>query len=796
MSKITLSGRNRINKRNSDYDRAKDNGYLGDESDWLNTQKNGVVSVYTVQKTYERDLRKQLYQTLDLVIDVTDLTGTLTITHDAFVTDGSQILTDAKFVDEYGTEYDSLTLNITEDTHDTSYQFNIRYDQANTHKETITIRAELGLFHSEEKIAMVDVTKTYEYFGHLSSAPTGSVYLEGDSFVLNDSTSQYDGRIYSYNSTMHDWVLLSNSGYSNETISYIASLSMHDILSTIPADTLAKSEYGYFNHIIAGVITADYISSKDISSHNYAEDLTGTPVTGYRLEHDGGENNDGEIKSVGGLFANMNVRGALRLWKNNDKDQVGADIEHPALTTVSETIKADPTGVTVANSPTGWDGNNLLSAVSGLTKNRIDSSSGTFGNKNLAFYIYADSLSFALKNAQSENLNASIIPDGISTIRTQNIILPNQINQTVTFYGDTTYIWWEEIGYSGRYISSNVRIYKDGSFWQNVYSSQSVAYESQISKTYSKTITLEAGHTYYIENEGWDLADSSEDYRHIAIQAGSLSYVSPAIYVSDYVSSTGFWIEYSNGTKERFDSGVAYLERMQMSDPVSFDSNNYRVLNDCSNFVNYWSFRDSDNVLHSLETGRTYKITSNNLYIYGNSVIGKYLTRNASSVALIYTYNGTTFRIEMNGSGSYHAYGTIKIAETNTLGVKMMGNYPKEDDTYDCGNSEYRWANVYGYYLWGNLQGGGSTRASKDVLGDFDRNALDIINSTKLVRFIRKDDKSHMPKIGFIAEDTDSDLSGENHDSFIYENCISVLMKAVQELSAKVTELEAKLQDK
>lgn len=48
-------------------------------------------------------------------------------------------------------------------------------------------------------------------------------------------------------------------------------------------------------------------------------------------------------------------------------------------------------------------------------------------------------------------------------------------------------------------------------------------------------------------------------------------------------------------------------------------------------------------------------------------------------------------------------------------------------------------------------------------------------------------------RIGFIADDTDARVAGKNHYIMDLQNCIGVLIKAVQELSQEVEELKKRL---
>lgn len=86
-----------------------------------------------------------------------------------------------------------------------------------------------------------------------------------------------------------------------------------------------------------------------------------------------------------------------------------------------------------------------------------------------------------------------------------------------------------------------------------------------------------------------------------------------------------------------------------------------------------------------------------------------------------------------------------------------------------------------------------SLRSLKENIEPTKVNATDLINSQEIVDFNYKADEDKVHKIGLIADDSDPlflDKKGETVD--LYNTC-GILMKAVQELSKRVEELEQKL---
>lgn len=72
-------------------------------------------------------------------------------------------------------------------------------------------------------------------------------------------------------------------------------------------------------------------------------------------------------------------------------------------------------------------------------------------------------------------------------------------------------------------------------------------------------------------------------------------------------------------------------------------------------------------------------------------------------------------------------------------------------------------------------------------------NAIDLINSTEIVEYNYKSNVEGDTRIGFIADDTDAVFSSSAKNQFDLANTVGVLMKAIQELSAKNIELEARI---
>lgn len=98
------------------------------------------------------------------------------------------------------------------------------------------------------------------------------------------------------------------------------------------------------------------------------------------------------------------------------------------------------------------------------------------------------------------------------------------------------------------------------------------------------------------------------------------------------------------------------------------------------------------------------------------------------------------------------------------------------------------------YYTGGTLYAGAfqstSSRAMKENIHLSKTNALNTINDIKIYDYNFKTDS--VPRVGFIAEDTTTLLSID-HKGMDHANCIGLLLKAVQELQAEITDIRKEL---
>lgn len=175
-------------------------------------------------------------------------------------------------------------------------------------------------------------------------------------------------------------------------------------------------------------------------------------------------------------------------------------------------------------------------------------------------------------------------------------------------------------------------------------------------------------------------------------------------------------------------------------------------------------------------------------------------TKNVNSI--VYSKNAlkitTTDGIYTLGSSSYLPQYSFNFSVVSSVQGAYAKNLLPTDGTLsniggsgsDESGKSMRWGTVFCDTINAINTAPGSKRELKENIHLFDRSALEIVNGTEIVSFNYKEDKNKTPKIGFIADDTDESIAGRNHDLMDYTSCIGVLMKAVQELSKRIDELE------
>ena len=660
------------------------------------------------------------------------------------------------------------------------------------------------------------------------------LFIDGDCCVVryeyNDSTEAYDNyQLNTYVYKNDEWVLGSDedAGQQIQTIyTYMAEAAYYKQSHPefVCEDTIV-GRLGVFGKLKAGILYAAEILANDIRSSNYVES-NGTPTRGYKLEYQGGENGNGMIKSVGGIYKDMNVRGSLNLYMN-DGTNAGADIEHPTLTTVPAS-GGDETGSIALPSPAKWGSSDFYNDTTIPANNIVSVTAGTYGSDTITEVARVTNID---ANASGPYSRSESQGSATSYGETRSYDVNSAVRGTarITVSGQRGYIAMSPTYYK----VSSVRISVNGTL---KYSLQP---EQQTYPSFSLN--------YYWEGEvkaGDQVVISMMPYDSMGFISATFNWSVAAVTFRNYgLNEVGFWIRGTNGWESlgadnQFPSsktlGFTYnnnayassIKHSLVDNIVSYsneyagDGAFYGKTNDLlpdptqtyytdnqgsspvsgTNVGADFPYQDAGHTTYyyeeyPVEIGRTYRLEEMQAYIDGTLRTLALYSRQANSCTISFKGGGSRTLVE----GEYawimksdQTYGlSIRIAQTEA-GVEMMGQYPKAHNAYDIGTPSKAWRSGYFMDVLANGSSIVSARDKKENIEPYKGNALELLRKTEIVQYSYKSDQKHLPHIGFIADDTPKELSGVKQDTMSVGDCIGVLIKAVQELEKELDTLKNK----
>ena len=738
-----------MTKRRSPYDIAVDNGFSGTEAEYEKSIHASVLEVMTTQKTFVKDMSRMDYQDIPMTIKVVNLKGTLSITHD-----GNN--TDIKFVHLVSgveTTVDSISMNITDDTFNAEYSLRVYYA---ADVESVTLTSVLGTSTYIQTLGYTNETKILNYLGAFTSAPTpltlGRYILAGDAYLNIDDTDANYLKILVYSISAPNWVPINNYDLDASSKSEICGKAQEDALSRVEEGTMTKTDYGYFNNVIADIVTAKFLGSKEIELIDDLPNNTKGRIYGgdVDLTQNQGERvgNRGFIQDSDGFFETSQavIKNAKIL---NQMDFTDAEIIHPCFTTVSgHTISK---GTYTLPNKSYWNEGDVT--YSGITDNVLTSVSNSFYG--------------------GTSINRICKCTDTSTV----LISPNtDYSESHAYYYD-----WKYAEVTGTYTIPESGVYSlyarhIGTNWAQ-FSDDGTTY---VYLNGSLIQTNSNGRRQYTFHKGdvitfvADIATggSSNDQGRIYIWVDEVDFRTAGI------NSTGLWWEDSSYNWHRL--GSSYVASSTRFYTPYWDSNGH------IDYANLLAVLTS--YMYDLNAG--YYVVEGTLNYNGSTIYAGSIYKRSSSYGELHcAVNDVHYVFSLSADYYYNLSGTIQI-KSSTEGLKVKSIYPDKDEERDLGMGGQKFRNIYCVIVHES-----SARSKKTNIEPFTSNALDIINSVQVSSFnfksdMNKPEDERQGYIGFIADDTDERLSGINHDEFISMNCIGVLMKAVQELSAEVEELK------
>jgi len=177
------------------------------------------------------------------------------------------------------------------------------------------------------------------------------------------------------------------------------------------------------------------------------------------------------------------------------------------------------------------------------------------------------------------------------------------------------------------------------------------------------------------------------------------------------------------------------------------------------------------------------------LKIYGNAIFNSEFSTNNSYITTV--DKNVYIKGQLSNIGTTTVNGVLNIGLS--AGESITKNYTaiNKDQITVTGNDANDVTKIKGGAITCSYVQTNSSRTKKKNIVHSERDAVKAINDIEIVDFFYKNDKDEKnQKVGFIAEDTDSIFSTNKKDCMDHSNCIGMLLKAVQELSAEIEELK------
>lgn len=760
---------------------SEDNVWVGQDNPdgdsyvvWVDT--NGEVSDIPIQ-LFTLECSPLFYELNSRGVAETDITVTV-LAKPSEAVDTSKYSPVWEFVGEHGT--------LTMESYGWQCDVKIpRYETTTLSKVRCTIE---GLDTVEINIEGKPIEEPKpRYWGQSMTTPSEDPlypFMDGDYFL--DISIQSDGK---YNNVPmvrrgSNWYVMTenDSSYAQAMLDCGS-----DILKDSSSTNVIRQStilYGFIKHLMAENVVADNLFAKDIQlfdngttqgqirSQGYVE---GQSEKGFIIKQDGSArfvdvNIDGK-SIVGG---NSEVQGAILNTDENNNIIFKTNKETSTPITISGSATQ---GSTVPDAFSWAEWNPILQgALDRLPEKTRTTASGTFLGKTVYEAYKVSSVS---SNPVSLSGNT-----GDCTISKNFIIYDNPFPKEITLDSFTferaTYDGWTTSKKKGAF-----RVYTTDSSGNKNYLLDIPKNSGNDEYTLSSiTVPKKGNLRVYFEGVGKDSLGSHSE--NGGIYNGSYTE-SKNWNVGKYIFFTDLtMMEYSAIPKTGWGTSSSELSISSETHKLDFTKDaNWEV-------TKYYNLHYTNAPTNTSDKGASF-FTAKSFTLNG-------ATKNVNSI--VYSRNAlkitTTDGIYTLGSSSYLPQYSFNFSVVSSVQGAYAKNLLPTDGTLsniggsgsDESGKSMRWGTVFCDTINAINTAPGSKRELKENIHLFDRSALDIVNGTEIVSFNYKEDKNKTPKIGFIADDTDESIAGRNHDLMDYTSCIGVLMKAVQELSKRIDELE------
>jgi hypothetical protein len=161
-----------------------------------------------------------------------------------------------------------------------------------------------------------------------------------------------------------------------------------------------------------------------------------------------------------------------------------------------------------------------------------------------------------------------------------------------------------------------------------------------------------------------------------------------------------------------------------------------------------------------------------------------------TGISITLYYNGGSREIvahtQENSTEGWYRMGGGFTPNSTASGVLVKDIYPRENAQYYLGSIDKSFKAAYA-----NTFNATSKRSLKKNIHRFRRSALGILRHVEVVSYQYKTETCGYEHTGFIADDAPPCLTGAGHDVMALSDTIGMLIRAVQELDARISRWEA-----
>lgn len=646
------------------------------------------------------------------------------------------------------------------------------YIPYNNTYEDINVRAVLNQQTEVRKvISVVDETVKWLYLGALNSLPTPSDYgydlfIPGDhflcisNFVDADLNSYTAGDCYAW--TGGEWQPVSSTftdiDGNNLGEDFYATAIMNCVNDAVDANINDSSQLGSWmkklaaNEIVANTIMAKRLvmtSTGSIESTQYTEEGSGYPTSGYKLT-----SSDGTLRAMNAYLRDVNI-------KCTDSTS--------AILLQTQRYQAGDQNIPVKDS-------------SQAARWCIDDLASTLTESTQTACTYASNSRYVCKPSTQryEHGYRYLIS---SVLLTGGGREDHGIRHGASIYTAPANGWYHFIVPNYPNVTYPSIIKPDGSVHQFDAGTAELDVEMEIgdkvciSDCYNNAPASTYSYRVYYDHDGLDLEISA--YQSIT---------------ANYNESERWWQGAPQDLPSTTCTGYSYVPEVFVKSGSALSSSMVCGSFDSSNYLNMYCL---SSWIASLapglyncdpRTGHESNVTIGATTLVpttiGVSNVGITFT-NANFQSLSVSIPIVTTPIASTGWAKL-LNGTINLAGQSSA-IVTHNVVPDSDNSCTLGEAGKAWKRVISYAF-----DGVSTKEAKTNIEDYKDNALDIINDTNIISFNYKGDETNRPKIGFIAEETNSLLSTPEQNKFDLYNAVGLLMKAVQELCIRLNKLENK----